>query len=245
MRPSLLLQFSRRRLRPLLTHRNGQHQPCRRVETIMDGVASDPPLGRNRRRPLLTTAASFHSTPALWEETTLADAPNVSRGSDEEVVPAANTPEPERTDPNSIRYAFTPPPPLSEASKLKVKNIFGKFIWLDMIEVHLLNELVQEKMGMKRSEGGGSDGVSMAKSEASAEEVPVEKQLKDIKLVGYDPAAKIKVIKEVRAIGGLGLKEAKELVESAPKIFQKGLKLDRAEELKAQLEAVGAQVEII
>ena len=65
-----------------------------------------------------------------------------------------------------------------------------------------------------------------------------------MRLVGFDAKAKIKVIKEVRAIAGLGLKEAKELVESAPKVVQKDLKPEKAEELKAQLEAVGAQVEI-
>ena len=60
-----------------------------------------------------------------------------------------------------------------------------------------------------------------------------------------DAKAKIKVIKEIRAIAGLGLKEAKELVESAPKIVQKELKQDKADELKAQLEAVGAEIEIV
>ena len=67
----------------------------------------------------------------------------------------------------------------------------------------------------------------------------------DLKLVGFDAKAKIKVIKEVRSIAGLGLKEAKELVESAPKVIQKDLKQDKADELKAQLEAVGAEVEVV
>jgi large subunit ribosomal protein L7/L12 len=55
---------------------------------------------------------------------------------------------------------------------------------------------------------------------------------------------KLKVIKEIRALGGLGLKEAKELVEGAPKTIQKGLKPEAAEELKKKLEEVGAVVEL-
>jgi large subunit ribosomal protein L7/L12 len=71
------------------------------------------------------------------------------------------------------------------------------------------------------------------------------KTIFDLKLVGFDAKAKIKVIKEVRAIAGLGLKEAKELVESAPKVIQKDLKQEKADELKAQLEAVGAEIELV
>ncbi len=55
---------------------------------------------------------------------------------------------------------------------------------------------------------------------------------------------KIKVIKEVRAITGLGLKEAKELVESAPKPVKEGVSKEEAEKIKEQIEAVGAKVEI-
>jgi len=55
---------------------------------------------------------------------------------------------------------------------------------------------------------------------------------------------KIQVIKEVRAMTGLGLKEAKDLVESAPKAVKEGIKKEEAEELKKKLEAVGAQVEV-
>ncbi len=55
---------------------------------------------------------------------------------------------------------------------------------------------------------------------------------------------KIKVIKEVRAVTGLGLKEAKELVESAPKPVKEGVSKEEAEKIKEQIEAVGAKVEI-
>jgi large subunit ribosomal protein L7/L12 len=92
--------------------------------------------------------------------------------------------------------------------------------------------------------GGGGGGAGGAGAAVEAEAVE-EKTIFDLKLIGFDAKAKIKVIKEVRSIGGLGLKEAKELVEGAPKVIQKDLKLDKAEELKAKLEAVGAQVEIV
>jgi large subunit ribosomal protein L7/L12 len=94
--------------------------------------------------------------------------------------------------------------------------------------------------------GGGAAmaGAGGGGGEAPAEEV-IAKTIFDLKLIGFDAKAKIKVIKEVRAILGLGLKEAKELVESAPKVIQKDLKQEKADELKAQLEAVGAEIEIV
>ena len=58
------------------------------------------------------------------------------------------------------------------------------------------------------------------------------------------PPKKIGVIKEVRAITALGLKEAKDLVDGAPKAVKEGITKDEAEKIKAQLEAAGAQVEI-
>jgi len=86
------------------------------------------------------------------------------------------------------------------------------------------------------STGGG--GAAAAVEESGPKTV-------DLKLTGFDAKAKIKVIKEVRSLAGLGLKESKELVEGAPAIVQKDLKPEQAEELKAQLEAVGATVELV
>ena len=106
----------------------------------------------------------------------------------------------------------------------KVEALFQKIIWLDMVEVHLLAELINEKMGITISDaerermargGGGGGGKKSGGDEAPAEAVE-EKTIFDLKLTGYDAKAKIKVIKEVRAITSLGLKEAKELVEGAP-----------------------------
>ena len=71
-----------------------------------------------------------------------------------------------------------------------------------------------------------------------------EKTEFDLKLTGFDAKAKIKVIKEIRTITGLGLKDAKQMVESAPKVVKTSIKKEEAEELKAKLESLGATVEL-
>jgi len=131
-----------------------------------------------------------------------------------------------------------------------VEDIFQKVIQLDTIEVHLLTELVNEKLGFKkltaaqreamaRGGGGGS-----STGQAEEEKVAEVKTAFDLKLIGFDAKSKIKVIKEIRAITGLGLKEAKEMVEGVPKLVKKEIKMEEAEEIKKALEAIGATVEI-
>ena len=78
--------------------------------------------------------------------------------------------------------------------------------------------------------------VTGAPAAAEAAAPAEEKTDFNIKLDGFDAASKIKVIKEVRAITDLGLKEAKELVESAPAVLRKGVKKEEAEQIKAKLE---------
>jgi large subunit ribosomal protein L7/L12 len=132
----------------------------------------------------------------------------------------------------------------------KLEELFQKIIYLDMVEIHLLTELINEKLGVKISDAEkeriarGDTGEGGAKSDEAKEEVKEEQTAFDLKLTGFDAKAKIKVIKEVRAITGLGLKEAKELVEGVPSAIKKGIKKEEAEELKAKLEEVGAQIEI-
>ena len=99
---------------------------------------------------------------------------------------------------------------------------------------------ISRQLDRRHNAGGASANAGPAAEEAA----PVAK-LVDLKLSGFDDAAKIKVIKEIRAITSLGLKEAKELVEGFPKTIQKGLKQEVADELKAKLEAVGAKVEVV
>lgn len=105
--------------------------------------------------------------------------------------------------------------------------------------------LLQEKFGIPDSAfsvglGGGGGGAAAP----AAEEAKEEKTQFDVKLASFDAKSKIKVIKEVRAITGLGLKEAKELVEGAPSVLKKDVKKDEAEALIEKLKEVGAVVEL-
>jgi large subunit ribosomal protein L7/L12 len=102
-------------------------------------------------------------------------------------------------------------------------------------------EFYYDGFGSKRK-SGGSGGATAAGEAAPVAQV---KTVFDVKLMGFDASAKIKVIKKIRSVAGLGLKEAKDLVESAPCIISKGIKTEAAEELKAKLVELGAQIEIV
>ncbi|MEA3386401.1 MAG: 50S ribosomal protein L7/L12 [Thermodesulfobacteriota bacterium] len=107
-----------------------------------------------------------------------------------------------------------------------------------------LSELVKEledKFGVS-----AAAPVAIAAGAAAGEGggAPAEEQTEfDVVLVDFGDQ-KIKVIKEVRAVTSLGLKEAKDLVESAPKAIKEGVSKDEAEKIKEQVESVGAKVEI-
>lgn len=98
--------------------------------------------------------------------------------------------------------------------------------------------------------GGGGGGAAPAGDQAAAEAAPVEEEAPkekthyDVELQAFDAATKIKLIKEIRATLGLGLKEAKECVESAPTWLKKELIKNEAEELKEKLEALGGTVRL-
>lgn len=129
-----------------------------------------------------------------------------------------------------------------------VHDLAHEIVHLNLLELKDLTNKIADHFGfdeqmMAASYGGGASQAAAAG--AAVEEEVEEKTIFDLKLLSFDAKAKIKVIKEVRSIAGLGLKEAKELVESAPKVVQKDLKPEKAEELKAQLEALGAQVELV
>lgn len=101
-------------------------------------------------------------------------------------------------------------------------------------------------MGMMGGGGGGAaqPAAAAAAVEEVKEEVVKEKTHYDVELSAFDAATKIKLIKEVRATLGLGLKEAKETVESAPTWLMKELAKEDAEALKAKLEGLGATVRL-
>ena len=121
-----------------------------------------------------------------------------------------------------------------------------EIVQLSMLEMNELVNKIAEHYGFH--EGMLSpDADGAAEDDEEEEEAPKEeaKTSFDIKLMEFDAKAKIKVIKEVRALAGLGLKEAKELVESAPKVIYQGVKKEEAEEIKAKLEELGAKIEIV
>ena len=93
--------------------------------------------------------------------------------------------------------------------------------------------------------GGGAAPADGAPAEAAAEpEAEKEKTHYDVELESFDAATKVKLIKEIRALLGLGLKEAKETVESSPTWIKKELIKDEAEAMKEKLEALGAKVRL-
>ena len=111
---------------------------------------------------------------------------------------------------------------------------------LTVLEAAELAKLLEEKWGVSAA---APVAVAAAGGAAAAAVVEEEKTEFDVILVDTG-ANKINVIKEVRAITGLGLKEAKDLVEGAPKPVKEGVNKEEADKLKAQLEKAGAKVEL-
>jgi large subunit ribosomal protein L7/L12 len=111
---------------------------------------------------------------------------------------------------------------------------------LTVLEAAELSKLLEEKWGVSAA---APVAVAAAAGAAAPAEAAEEKTEFDVILTDAG-AQKINVIKEVRAITGLGLKEAKDLVEGAPKPVKEGANKADAEKIKAQLEAAGAKVEL-
>jgi large subunit ribosomal protein L7/L12 len=111
---------------------------------------------------------------------------------------------------------------------------------LTVMEAADLSSLLEEKWGVSAA----APVAVAAPGAAAGGEAAAEEQTEfDVVLLSYGDK-KIQVIKEVRAITGLGLKEAKELVESAPKELKEALGKEEAEEIKGKIEAAGGQVDI-
>ena len=111
---------------------------------------------------------------------------------------------------------------------------------LTVLEAAELSKLLEEKWGVSAAAAVAAAPAAGGGAAAPAAE---EKTEFDVILTG-DGGKKINVIKEVRAITGLGLTEAKTLVESAPKAIKEGVSKDEAEKVKKQLEEAGATVEV-
>jgi len=111
---------------------------------------------------------------------------------------------------------------------------------LTVLEAAELAKLLEEKWGVS-----AAAAVAVAAAPGAAAAAPaVEEQTEFTVVLAAAGDKKIEVIKEVRAITGLGLKEAKDLVEGAPKAIKEGVSKDEAEKIKAQVEKAGAKVEL-
>ncbi|KAM3683352.1 hypothetical protein ACJW31_12G140700 [Castanea mollissima] len=146
---------------------------------------------------------------------------------------------------SSAAQESKPPAPSPQVSAI-VDELSG----LTLLEVSDLVEVLRDKLGITEMPtmmvmmpgmvpGGlkGKGGGAAKKVEEKA-----EKTVFDVKLEGFDAAAKIKVIKEVRTFTDLGLKEAKDLVEKSPTLLKKGVTKEEAESIIAKMKEVGAKV---
>ena len=122
-------------------------------------------------------------------------------------------------------------------------EILDKLKSLTLLEASELVKQIEEAFGVSAAAPVG--GMMMMGAGPAATAEPEEVQTEFSVILEEVPAdKKIAILKEVRAITGLGLKEAKDLVEAAPKAVKEAIAKDAAEELKKQLEAVGAKISI-
>ncbi len=110
---------------------------------------------------------------------------------------------------------------------------------LTVLEAADLAKLLEEKWGVS-----AAAAVAVAAAPGGAAAAPVEEKTEFTVILAAFGDKKIDVIKEVRALTGLGLKEAKDLVEGAPKPVKEGVSKDEADKIKTTLEKVGAKVEV-
>ena len=123
---------------------------------------------------------------------------------------------------------------------MSVESILESIEKLTLLEASELVKAMEEKFGVSAAAPVAVAAVAPAAAGAAEDAADAEVTL----VLASAGANKIAVLKEVRAITGLGLKEAKELVDGAPKAIKENIKKDEAEELKKKLEEAGATVEI-
>ena len=120
----------------------------------------------------------------------------------------------------------------------KITALIEEVKALTVLELSELVKALEEEFGVSAA------AMAAPAAGGAAAEAVEEKTEFDVVLAGFDAAAKIKVIKAVREITGLGLAEAKAAVEGAPKTLKEAVSKDEAEEMKKKLEEAGAKVEL-
>ena len=135
---------------------------------------------------------------------------------------------------------------MSEQANVEVLQEMEQFISyvekLSVLELSKLVKALEDRLGVS-----AAAPVAVAAAPAAAGAAPAaaaEEQTEFNVILADAGASKINVIKEVRAITGLGLKDAKDLVEAAPKAIKEGVSKEDAQKIKEQLEAAGAKVEV-
>ena len=137
------------------------------------------------------------------------------------------------------------PSPSGAAASPKVQALLDDLVSLNMLEVKELTDGLKDRLGIEDSAAMPmmSPGMFAAAPAAeTAEEKAPEKTAFDLKLDKFEASKKIAVIKEIRAITGLGLKEAKQLVEDSPKVFKTDVSKEEAEQIRDKLKDIGGVV---
>jgi len=122
----------------------------------------------------------------------------------------------------------------------KIEKLAEDLVGLTLLEAAELKDLLKDKYGIEPAAGA----VAVAAGPAAGEAAAVEEKTEFDVILKAHGEKKINVIKEVRAITGLGLKEAKDLVEAGGKAVKEGVTKDEAEAIKKQLEEAGAEIEL-
>ena len=132
---------------------------------------------------------------------------------------------------------------MAEGAKMGKEELVSAIAGLSVLELSELTKLLEEKFGVSAMMAVPAGGAAATDAAGAAPAAAEEKTTFTVILSDVGPN-KIPVIKEVRAITNLGLKESKDLVEAAPKPIKENASKEEAEEIKKKLEAVGAKVEL-
>ena len=129
---------------------------------------------------------------------------------------------------------------MKESKMADLKKLAEDIVGLTLLEAQELKTILKEEYGIEPAASGGAVMVAGPADGAAS----TEEQSEFSVILVAAGAAKINVIKEVRAITGLGLKEAKDLVDAGGKAVKEGVDKAEADEIKSKLEAAGAEVEV-
>jgi large subunit ribosomal protein L7/L12 len=190
------------------------------------GFASSSVLPRAAVR-FAPSRLQFHSSAVLRADMSLDEA--------QKIADAEDAAEKAKEDARLASVASTPASP-------KVQGIVDQLLELSIMETVELTDILKDKFGyVEQAVMAAPAAAAGGAAAAPVEEVVEEKTAFTVSLNGFDAKSKIKVIKEVRALIGLGLKEAKELVEGVPKVLKKDVSKAEADEIMEKLKAVGGE----